>query len=178
MSITHSMTPPFFGGLLIKGLGAFFASLIIVSAVLDQVTIVYSPSDSLPYRTFLELKRIKPQLGQYAYFECSSQTRLSQTSLSQTSLWYGGRVIKQIVGKAGDRITYDAQGNLWVGEQKIGKAKTQARDGRRLTPIKAGIIPQGMVFMKGEHERSFDSRYEEMGLIPETALGGRVFGIV
>jgi len=148
---------------LVRGLGMFFASLVIVSTVLDQVTVVYSPSDSLPYRTFLELKGIKPQVGQYAYFK---------------SPWYGGRVIKKIVGRGGDKMTYDAQGNLWVGNQKVGKSRTQARDGRQLTPIKGGIIPQGMVFVKGEHERSFDSRYEELGLIPEKALGGRVLGII
>lgn len=148
---------------LVKGLVVFFVSLIVVSAGLDQVTVVYSPSDSLPYRTFLELKPIKPLLGQYAYFE---------------SPWYDGRVIKKIVGKEGDELVYDGQGNLWVRGQRIGKARTQAKDGRRLTPIKAGVIPQGMVFVKGEHERSFDSRYEELGLIPEATLGGRVFGLV
>ena len=83
-----------------------------------------------------------------------------------------------IAGWEGDRLSYDAQGNLWVGTQKIGKAKTQSKEGRQLTPIKAGIIPPGMVFVKGEHERSFDSRYEELGLIPEAALGGRVLGLV
>lgn len=163
MPIDNSISLPFFGNVWVKGLVVFFASLIIFSMALDQVTVVYSPSDSLPYRTFLELKRIKPQLGQYAYFE---------------SPWYGGRVIKKIVGREGDKLSYDAQGNLWVGNQKIGKAKTKARDGRQLTPIKAGIIPPGMVFVKGEHERSFDSRYEELGLIPEAALGGRVLGLV
>lgn len=150
-------------GVRVKGLVVFFVSLIVVSTALDLVTVVYSPSDSLPYRTFLELKPIKPRLGQYAYFECP---------------WYGGRVIKKIVGKEGDELVYDNQRNLWVRGQKIGKARTQAKDGRRLTPIKAGVIPKSMVFVKGEHERSFDSRYEELGLIPEAVLGGRVFGLV
>ena len=163
MPMENSIALPFFGNVWCKGLVVFFVSLVVVTTVLDQVTVVYSPSDSLPYRTFLELKRIKPQLGQYAYFE---------------SPWYGGRVIKKIVGREGDKLSYDAQGNLWVGNQKIGKAITQSKEGRLLTPIKAGIIPQGMVFVEGEHERSFDSRYEELGLIPETALGGRVLGLV
>jgi conjugal transfer pilin signal peptidase TrbI len=163
MPMENPISLPFLGGVWIKGLVVFFVSLVVVSTALDQVTVVYSPSDSLPYRTFLELKHIKPQLGQYAYFE---------------SPWYGGRVIKKIVGREGDKLSYDVQGNLWVGTQKIGKAKTQARDGRKLTPIKSGVIPQGMVFVEGEHERSFDSRYEELGLIPEAALGGRVLGLV
>ena len=163
MSTKNSISLPFFGNVWVKELVVFFASLVVMSTALDQVAVVYSPSDSLPYRTFLELKNIKPQLGQYAYFE---------------SPWYGGRVIKKIAGRGGDELSYDATGNLWVENQKIGKAKTQSKEGRQLTPIKAGVIPPGMVFVKGEHERSFDSRYEEMGLIPETALGGRVLGLV
>lgn len=146
----------------LKGFIVFFCALVLVSTALDQVTVIYSPSDSLPYRTFLEFKHIKPQTGHYAYFDC---------------LWYGGRVIKEIVGKAGDELTYDTKGNLWVGKRMIGKAKTQARDGRPLTPVKAGVIPKGMVFVKGEHDRSFDSRYEELGLISEAALSGRVLAL-
>jgi conjugal transfer pilin signal peptidase TrbI len=147
----------------VRGIGAFLASLMIVSAALDQISIIYSPSDSLPYRLFLELKPIKPQVGHYAYFN---------------SHWYGGRVIKKVVGQGGDAMSYDPGGNLWVGNQKVGTSLSISKDGRDLTPIQAGIIPQGMVFMKGEHERSFDSRYEELGLIPEKLLGGRVFAIV
>ena len=163
MAMKNSIFLPFLGDVWVKGLVVFFTSLVLVSVALEQVTVVYSASDSLPYRTFLELKRIKPQVGQYAYFE---------------SPWYGGRVIKKIVGREGDKLVYDARGNLWVGENKIGKGKTQSRSGRQLTPIKAGVIPQGMVFVKGEHERSFDSRYEELGLIPEMSLGGRVLGLL
>jgi len=163
MSLSNSASLPLHGGFYLKGLGVLITSLILTSAALDQVTVVYSPSDSLPYRTFLELKHIKPQLGQYAYFE---------------SPWYGGRVIKKIVGREGDELSYDRNGSLWVGKQKIGKAQSQSRDGRQLTPIRPGVIPKGRVFVEGEHERSFDSRYEELGLIPETALGGRVFGLV
>jgi len=148
---------------LAKGAGAFLTSLVIVSTALEQVTVVYSPSDSLPYRVFLEFRGLKPQVGHYAYF---------------TSPWYGGRVIKKIAGKEGDAMAYDDQGNLWVGNQKIGKSQPVAKDGRGITPIQAGTIHKGRVFMKGEHERSFDSRYEELGLVPEASLGGRVLGIV
>ena len=161
--IRDSLSFPSLKGGLIKGFIFFLGSLVVVSTALDQVRIVYSPSDSLPYRTFLELKHIKPGVGQYAYFECP---------------WYGGRVIKKIVGREGDTITYDAAGNLWIkGKIKVGKLLQQSKDGRLLTPVKTGVVPKGMVFVKGEHERSFDSRYEELGLIPEKALGGRVLGI-
>ncbi len=150
-------------GLWLKGLAGFLVSFVVISMALDQVRIVYSPTDSLPYRIFVEIKHMKPKVGQYAYFECP---------------WCGARVIKQIVASEGDKVAYDTSGNIWAADQKIGKAERKARDGRPLTPLKPGIIPKGLMFVKGEHQRSFDSRYQEMGLIPETALGGRVFGIV
>lgn len=37
-------------------------------------------------------------------------------------------------------------------------------------PIEAGIIPEGYCFMLGEHERSFDSRYFEFGLVPNECI--------
>ncbi len=129
-----------------------------------HIGLVYSPTHSLSYRLFLNLKKVTPKKGDY-------------TCLN--SPWYGGHVIKKVVGLSGDHLTYDQGGNLWIGKAlKIGKPKRKAKDGRPLTPIKPGIIPSGMVFVSGEHERSFDSRYEELGLIPEKDLQGRLLALI
>src|SRR5690606_5538661 len=139
----------------------------------QHINLVYNPTDSLPHHLFLQIKRIAPQRDDYTCFMSS---------------WYGKRVIKKVVGTAGDTLTYDAEGNLWVNALwvgracpgapvKIGKPKKQAKDGRSLTPIKPGVIPAGKVFVIGEHERSFDSRYEELGLVPESALQGRLLAL-
>jgi conjugal transfer pilin signal peptidase TrbI len=93
-------------------------------------------------------------------------------------------MIKKVAGMAGDRLVYDKEGNLWVNALwigralKIGKHKKSAKDGRQLNPIKPGVIPAGKVFVVGNHERSFDSRYAELGLIPETALQGRLLALI
>src|SRR4051812_27327470 len=148
----------------IKGLVSLLIVFALMTILKDHVCLLWSSTASLPHRTFVMLKQLNPQKGGYTCFDCP---------------WYGGNVVKKIVGTAGDTITYDAAGNLWIGDHlKVGKPKRQAKDGRLLTPLKPGIIPKGMVFMMGEHERSFDSRYEEMGLIPEHALQGRVIGLV
>ena len=95
------------------------------------------------------------------------------------SPWYGGTVVKKIVGVAGDTLSYDIEGNLWVGcNLKVGKPKKKSKDGKILTPIEAGVIPKGMVFVAGNHERSFDSRYQELGLIPERDLQGKVIALL
>lgn len=158
---------------LIKGLCCFLLVLGLISLISSQVSIVYSGSNSLPYHLFLNLKHLSPIKGNYTCFH---------------SPWYGGQVIKKVVGMEGDILTYDMQGNLWLAtfdrnaskgaRLKIGKQQESAKDGRKLTPIKAGFIPKGKVFVLGEHERSFDSRYKELGLIAEKELKGRLIALL
>lgn len=153
----------------VKGIFFFVVVFALMAFLKDHVCLLYSTTASLPHRTFLKLKQMSPQKGGYTCFE---------------SPWYGGNVVKKIVGVAGDSIVYDLEGNLWVKtlwvdqRLKVGTHKKKAKDGRSLTPIKPGIIPEGMVFVMGDHERSFDSRYEEMGLIPVHALQGRVIALL
>jgi conjugal transfer pilin signal peptidase TrbI len=172
-----------------KGCCAFLMSLAVISQLSNHMGLVYSRTNSLPYHLFLNLKHVTPKKGDYACFD---------------SPWYGGQVIKKIVGIGGDTLSYDDEGNLWVktlqaktpqagvprGEArlvgplwvvrqlKIGKHKKHAKDGRSLTPVKPGVIPYGKVFVFGEHERSFDSRYEEFGLVSEKALRGCLLALV
>jgi conjugal transfer pilin signal peptidase TrbI len=148
----------------IKGIFFFVIVFALMAYLKDHVCLLYSTTASLPHRTFLKLKQMSPQKGDYTCFD---------------SPWYGGNVVKKIVGVAGDSIVYDLEGNLWVGRQlRVGTQKKKAKDGRSLTPIKPGIIPEDRVFVMGDHERSFDSRYEEMGLIPVHALQGRVIALL
>jgi len=180
----------------VKGFCTFLVVFGVIWQASNYVTLVYSRTNSLPYSLFLNLKQVTPKRGQYTCFECP---------------WYGGRVIKKIVGMGGDALFYDDKGDLWIEAAsrdeslqvatfrvatlrdaspridhystrvdflKIGKHKQRSKDGRLLTPIKAGVIPQGKVFVVGDHERSFDSRYEELGLISEKVLQGRLLALV
>ena len=133
-----------------------------ISLLKDQIGLVRSYTDSLPYHYFLALKKMSPQKGDYTCIDSS---------------WHGDKVIKEIVGIPGDELLYDAAGNLWVGRRYIGKSKKKATDGRSLTPIKPGLIPDGYVFVKGDHERSFDSRYEQLGLVAVKDLQGRLVAL-
>lgn len=52
--------------------------------------------------------------------------------------------------------------------------------GKPLTPISAEIVPEGYVFVAGDNLNSFDSRYEEFGLVPQEKIWGKaiaVFGV-
>ena len=146
-----------------KGLLGTALGFGLVSVAADHLCLIHSETDSLPYRTFLMLKKVTPQKGQYTCYE---------------SQLYGQKIIKEIAGTSGDKLTYDQDGALWVGHRKIGKPKRRRSNGRILTPIAAGVIPEGYVFLKGDHTRSFDSRYQELGLVPQKALQGRLIGLV
>ena len=147
---------------ILKGLFGVFMGFAVIAWVKDHMCILYSATNSLPYHYFLEFKQVTPKKGQYTVFE---------------SPWYGGKVIKEISGISRDLIKYDSEGNLWIGEQLIGQPKDKSFDGRVLTPLEPGTIPNGFVLLKGDHERSFDSRYTEMGLIHVKNLQERVIGV-
>jgi signal peptidase I len=49
----------------------------------------------------------------------------------------------------------------------------QTTGGDPLTPLSAKIIPEGALFVLGDHPHSFDSRYEEFGLVPVDKIWGK-----
>lgn len=59
----------------------------------------------------------------------------------------------------------------------IGPLLKETKDGKPLHPLKATIIPEGYVFVATSHPRSFDSRYEEFGLVKQEHITGKCFGL-
>jgi conjugal transfer pilin signal peptidase TrbI len=78
------------------------------------------------------------------------------------------------VGVASDVLYYDVDGVLWVNEQRVGLPQPETRQHEPLHKIAPGPIPSGFVFVAGTHPRSFDSRYQEVGLIAIERLEGLV----
>ncbi len=147
----------------VKGILAMGTAFMVVAVVKDHIAFVHSTTNSAPYKYFLMMKTLSPGKGDYTCLE---------------SAWYGGRVIKKVIGLPGDLVTYDTSGVLSVGAMVIGKPHTHSSDGRPLTPVQSGEIPEGYVFLRGDHDRSFDSRYQEMGLVPQSKLEGKAIGLV
>jgi len=119
--------------------------------------ILINRTESLPQKVFLHLKNWPAQKGNYTIIKHPS---------------YPFPLIKQIKGEGGDRLHYK-EGELWLDDQKIGHLYTINSRGEKLTPIAAQIIPQDFIFLWATHPKSFDSRYEEMGLILKRTLQGR-----
>lgn len=135
----------------------------LVAILTKEVQILISNTDSLPQHYFLRFRNKAPKLNNYTVV---------------WNNWYKQRVIKKIVGVSGDRIWYDHDNQLFVNNQLIGAPQPIAADGKKLHPIKAQIIPKNLVFLAGEHLRSFDSRYAEFGLVPINKLEGLVIPLL
>lgn len=122
-------------------------------------------TESLPHWAFVVDSKRAPVEGELVMF------------VPPENRFYDAPFVKEIVGVAGDRIENRA-GRIYVNNRFIGNAKPVASDGRALTPIAGGTIPEGFVFVAGAHEDSFDSRYQEIGLVPVGRFVGKATPIL
>ncbi len=144
---------------ILKGLGYFFGSICLVFILSQNLRFLISETDSLARHYFIQVWPMPPKLNNYTVV---------------WSDWYRGLIIKKIIGVAGDKIWFDDD-KLFVNDIKIGSYKSIATDGRILHPIAAQTIPKGYVFLAATHPQSFDSRYQELGLVATDKLQGLVF---
>jgi type IV secretory pathway protease TraF len=49
--------------------------------------------------------------------------------------------------------------------------------GNGITPTQDQVIPEGQVFLYSPHPKSFDSRYQEVGLVQVSDLEGTAIAI-
>lgn len=88
---------------------------------------------------------------------------------------------KRVLGLPGDRVLQNnAETRIIIrnaSKRKLEAIKlpllTHTKEGKLLTPLGAPVIPEGYVFVGGDHPRSFDSRYEEFGLVPFAKIWGK-----
>lgn len=98
---------------------------------------------------------------------------------------------KHVLGLPGDLILKDKNTvvivpKICVSKNPISKADMpitsepialpllgKTSEGKPLTPLSANFIPEGYVFVAGDNPNSFDSRYEEFGLVPHEKIWGK-----
>ena len=148
---------------LIKAIKGFLITFIGIGFFCEHVHFIKSTTNSMPEHYFVHFPHIKPKRGDI-------------TLVYNT--FYQGNLIKRIIGEEGDKISYDKQGEIWVGNKRVGKVYPATRDGRPLRPIRPVIIPKDYVFLYAPHPRSFDSRYTEVGLVHRHQLQGRLLAVV
>ena len=128
-----------------------------------RVSFCFNVDDSVHYAFFLaKLNPITVPRGAYVIFE--------------HTVWGAKkRLIKKVVGIAHDEIKV-RNNEVWVNETMVGKLKPSSKT-RLLSPIQEKIVPEGFVFAAGTHPNSFDSRYENFGLVPISEVLARAYPV-
>lgn len=83
---------------------------------------------------------------------------------------------KRVLGIPGDYIVYNKGGIAVVPQESYRlPLLSKTSKGKPLTPLDTNIIPEGYLFVAGDNPQSFDSRYEQFGLVPLEKIWGRAW---
>lgn len=107
-------------------------------------------SNSSPYYLFRSSKFDKISRGQHVIIDHPTLTYKN--------------IGKMIAGLPGDEIKV-IDGNVFINEEWFGKILKTSSSGKSYTPVLEQVIEDGYVYLYAPHEESFDSRYQEFGLI-------------
>jgi conjugal transfer pilin signal peptidase TrbI len=129
-------------------------SLTISFLVLDYAGFSFrvNYTESLPYYLFIS-RPFKPQ-----------QSLSKGSYVGFTHLNKKVKVVKQIIGNPGDKITIQ-ENKFWINDRHYGNLRSQTSKNIALVPIQEKIIPPCHVFVYADHPHSFDSRYQDFGLV-------------
>jgi conjugal transfer pilin signal peptidase TrbI len=142
---------------------AYWIRMASVAAVVALITyvhmgIVIPMTPSVKYHVLLESSGV-PAKGDYVDVD------VFHAGIDQER---AVRLTKRIACVAGEVLRYE-NGRHYCGNDYLGVVLKRTSKGLPLQAFEFnGVIPAGKVFLVGDHERSFDSRY--IGLVNESAL--------
>jgi conjugal transfer pilin signal peptidase TrbI len=142
---------------------AYLAALTLLN---DRLLVNITPS--LPYTVVLIERGVPVQLGDLVIFRYEGAMVGAYRR--------GQRFFKILAGVPGDTISVEGR-NVFVNGQYRGYAKQASVTGVPLTPIEPGVIPEGRYYVQGTGPDSFDSRYQENGLIRTDQIIGKAHAI-
>lgn len=145
---------------------SFLSFALIFLFVHNNVRIMINFSESIPHRYFLALKNMTPKKGDYVIFTAEQNGIYPPEQ----------KFVKKIVGVAGDVITHKND-LVFINGVYAGDVFSSTQEGKPLTKGPEGIIPEGFYYVLGEHPRSFDSRYNAIGWVHESAFIARAIAI-
>lgn len=112
-------------------------------------------SPSLKNKVYLSFPASEPKLGQIVTF-----------SHPKSKVTFA----KVVAGKPGDVVQIE-KGKVFINGDEKGCVLES------FAPINNGVIPNEFYFLMGTHPDSFDSRYEEFGLISKKLIKERLWAI-
>ncbi|WP_167772895.1 S26 family signal peptidase [Ramlibacter humi] len=143
----------------ICGATAFFAR--------QYLRVGINESPSIKARVLLVVRGLQPDArGQYVAFRWDGRGGIVRR---------GSQLVKIVAGLPGDAVEVGPDRLVSVSGAVVGRAKPVSSKGVPLEPIDAGRIPAGHLFVAGQSEDSFDSRYRVVGLIRQDDIVGRAY---
>jgi len=129
-----------------------------VAVLLQAVPLVFPMTESVKYHVLL---RVPGAPGKGDYVNVS----LYHESIDQSQ---AVRLTKRVACVAGDLLRSE-RGAHWCNDQYLGAVLKRDTQGVPLPEfVWNGPVPEGKVFLSGDHVRSFDSRY--FGFVNASAL--------
>jgi len=145
--------------------GATLLLGVLLFALPFKSNILISKSDSLPHKIYFLVKGNNWKKGDLV----AIKNFITQYTTNQ-------HFTKKIVGIAGDVVTIEGK-HILINGVKHAQLKEKTKNHKKLTPIVAQTIPQQYFFVIATHDDSFDSRYQEFGLVRENYIEGKVYPI-
>lgn len=129
-----------------------------VTALLQAVPLVFPMTDSVKYHV---LVRVPGEAHKGDYVNIA----LYHESIDKAQ---AVKLTKRVACVAGEVLKYE-RGTHWCNEQYLGTVLKRDTQGVPLPEFAwNGPVPEGKVFLTGDHVRSFDSRY--FGFVNASAL--------
>ena len=138
------------------------AFLLILGGARYFYSISINTSESLPQTLFIMVKRQLPEKGGFVVFKFPGKRFYSSKD----------EFVKYYKGAPGDLVETRGR-EIYLNGEKVAVAKEKSLKGEPLYPLNFnGVIPPGKMFVMGESKDSYDSRYDDVGLVDV----GRVVG--
>lgn len=156
-------------------IGILFFAAAMYMQYSTKYEIQWNISESLPATFFILNKDELPAKNDYIAFNYYDK---SCNSYRIGLIKKGCKVtfIKKTTGVAGDVVT-NKDREVFVNNESMGRAKEYTLKLHRPLHINefTGVIPKGYYYVHTDHKDSFDSRYNEIGLIPVSEVRGKAY---
>ena len=137
--------------------------LLMMKGLSPFISIGFNTTDSVKGYVFLIVKDVIPPKNGLVAF-----------NPPENEFYQHRYFVKYLKGVPGDRITRQGQ-SFYLNNEYIGDAKTHSKSGIPLVASKPGLIPSTSYFVWTPHKDSFDSRYAQIGWIPQQNIIGRAY---
>ena len=133
-----------------------------------RLPVLFNWTPSLPYRIAWLVHGPHPlRRGDFIVFSFDGEAQARDPGLR------GQPFFKIVRGLPGDAVTVAGR-HVAINGEEVGVAKLQAYDHSPLDPITPTVIPPGHYYVQGTSPDSFDSRYQDSGLVRAEQVVGVV----